>query len=68
MSVCIVLQLGLEPYHSVGILGFNSVEWFASSLGAMFAGYEHTHSYRILITTSSACNSYATKRLHACAT
>ena len=41
MCVCIVMQLGLEPYHSVGILGFNSVEWFASSLGAVFAGYAH---------------------------
>ena len=24
----------------MGILGFNSVEWFASSIGAVFAGYE----------------------------
>ncbi|XP_065885420.1 uncharacterized protein [Dysidea avara] len=31
-------KLGLEPYHAVGILGFNSVEWFASSIGAVFAG------------------------------
>ena len=23
----------------MGILGFNAVEWFASSFGAMFAGY-----------------------------
>ncbi|XP_065884225.1 long-chain-fatty-acid--CoA ligase ACSBG2-like [Dysidea avara] len=48
------LKLGLEPYHSVGILGFNSVEWFASSLGAMFAGGLSTGIY----TTNSpeACH------------
>ncbi|KAF2885767.1 hypothetical protein ILUMI_20402 [Ignelater luminosus] len=32
------LQLGLERYHSVCILGFNSPEWFMSSLGAIYAG------------------------------
>ncbi|XP_065884226.1 long-chain-fatty-acid--CoA ligase ACSBG2-like [Dysidea avara] len=39
------LKLGLEPYHSVGILGFNSVEWFASSMGAVFAGGLSTGMY-----------------------
>ncbi|KAB0400783.1 hypothetical protein E2I00_004806 [Balaenoptera physalus] len=33
-----LLKLGLEPFHSVGILGFNSVEWFLAALGAIFAG------------------------------
>ncbi|XP_072037925.1 long-chain-fatty-acid--CoA ligase ACSBG2-like isoform X2 [Amphiura filiformis] len=32
------LKLGLERYHGVGIIGFNSPEWFFSDLGAMFAG------------------------------
>ncbi|XP_065885757.1 long-chain-fatty-acid--CoA ligase ACSBG2-like [Dysidea avara] len=42
-------KLGLESHHGVGILGFNSVEWFASSLGAVFAGGLSTGMY----TTSS---------------
>ncbi|XP_051484655.1 long-chain-fatty-acid--CoA ligase ACSBG1 isoform X3 [Apus apus] len=32
------LKLGLERFHSVGILGFNSPEWFISAVGAVFAG------------------------------
>lgn len=32
------LKLGLEPYHGVGILGFNSVEWFVADIGAILAG------------------------------
>ncbi|KAL0901508.1 hypothetical protein ABMA27_006744 [Loxostege sticticalis] len=32
------LKLGLERYHSVGILGFNSQEWFLADLGAIHAG------------------------------
>jgi long-chain-fatty-acid--CoA ligase ACSBG len=32
------IKAGLEPYHGVGILGFNSPEWFFSSMGAIFAG------------------------------
>jgi len=32
------LQLGLERYHGVGIIGFNSPEWFISDLAAIFAG------------------------------
>ena len=32
------LKLGLEPFHGVGILGFNSPEWLISNLGAIFAG------------------------------
>lgn len=32
------ISLGLERYHSVCILGFNSPEWFYSNLGAIFAG------------------------------
>ncbi|XP_065885926.1 long-chain-fatty-acid--CoA ligase ACSBG2-like [Dysidea avara] len=39
------LKLGLETYHAVGILGFNSVEWFASSMGAVFAGGLSTGIY-----------------------
>ncbi|CAK9800207.1 Long-chain-fatty-acid--CoA ligase ACSBG2 [Anthophora plagiata] len=32
------IKLGLERYHSVCILGFNSPEWFFSDLGAIYAG------------------------------
>lgn len=32
------LQLGLEQHHSVGVLAFNSPEWFYSCLGAVHAG------------------------------
>jgi len=35
---CVHVQLGLEMYNGVGIIGFNSVEWFVSDLGAIFAG------------------------------
>lgn len=34
----IIFKLGLERFHSVGILGFNSPEWFISAVGAVFAG------------------------------
>ncbi|XP_063869884.1 long-chain-fatty-acid--CoA ligase ACSBG2-like isoform X4 [Scylla paramamosain] len=32
------IRLGLEPYHGVCILGFNSPEWFIGDLAAIFAG------------------------------
>ncbi|XDV49206.1 hypothetical protein PO909_018498 [Leuciscus waleckii] len=32
------LKLGLERYHGVGILGFNSAEWFIADVGAILAG------------------------------
>ncbi|XP_060742771.1 long-chain-fatty-acid--CoA ligase ACSBG1 isoform X1 [Tachysurus vachellii] len=32
------LKLGLERFHTVAILGFNSAEWFFSAVGAVFAG------------------------------
>ncbi|XP_040010735.1 long-chain-fatty-acid--CoA ligase ACSBG2-like isoform X3 [Xiphias gladius] len=32
------LKLGLERYHGVGILGFNSPEWFISDIGCILAG------------------------------
>ncbi|XP_007442007.1 long-chain-fatty-acid--CoA ligase ACSBG2 [Python bivittatus] len=32
------LKLGLARFHSVGILGFNSLEWFLADVGAIFAG------------------------------
>jgi len=32
------IKLGLEPYHGVGIIGFNSPEWFISDIAAIFAG------------------------------
>jgi long-chain-fatty-acid--CoA ligase ACSBG len=33
------IKLGLERFHSVNILGFNSPEWFMSDLAAIYAGY-----------------------------
>jgi len=33
------VQLGLERHCGVGIIGFNSPEWFIADLGAIFAGY-----------------------------
>lgn len=32
------IKLGLEPYHGVGILGFNSPEWLFSDVGSIYAG------------------------------
>ncbi|KAM6960473.1 long-chain-fatty-acid--CoA ligase ACSBG1 [Aplochiton taeniatus] len=32
------LKLGLERFHGVAILGFNSPEWFFSAIGAIIAG------------------------------
>ncbi|XP_041643923.1 long-chain-fatty-acid--CoA ligase ACSBG2-like [Cheilinus undulatus] len=32
------MKLGLERYHGVGILGFNSPEWFISDIGCILAG------------------------------
>lgn len=32
------IKLGLEPHHGVGIIGFNSPEWFISDLASIFAG------------------------------
>lgn len=34
----VFLQLGLQRYHGVGILGFNSAEWFIADIGAILAG------------------------------
>ena len=33
------IRLGLERFHSVCILGFNSPEWFIADLAAIHAGY-----------------------------
>lgn len=30
--------IGLERFHSVGILGFNAPEWLIAQNGAIFAG------------------------------
>uniref|UniRef100_A0A8C8RMW9 Long-chain-fatty-acid--CoA ligase ACSBG2 n=1 Tax=Pelusios castaneus TaxID=367368 RepID=A0A8C8RMW9_9SAUR len=32
------IKLGLERFHGVGILGFNSAEWFIADIGAILAG------------------------------
>ncbi|KAM9242671.1 long-chain-fatty-acid--CoA ligase ACSBG2 isoform 1-T1 [Dugong dugon] len=33
-----LLKLGLERFNAVGILGFNSAEWFIAAIGAILAG------------------------------
>ncbi|XP_006869083.1 PREDICTED: long-chain-fatty-acid--CoA ligase ACSBG2-like [Chrysochloris asiatica] len=33
-----LLKLGLERFNGVGILGFNSVEWFVTAIGTILAG------------------------------
>ena len=41
-SVCVyvcVVQLGLQPFQTVMIVGFNSPQWLISALGCIFAGY-----------------------------
>ncbi|KAI5088267.1 long-chain-fatty-acid--CoA ligase ACSBG2 isoform X1, partial [Silurus meridionalis] len=48
------LKLGLERFHGVGILGFNSPEWFIANIGCIMAGGLGTGIY----TTNSpeACH------------
>ena len=33
-----LVALGLEPFHGVSILGFNSPEWFFAEIGCIMAG------------------------------
>jgi len=33
-----LIKLGLERFHSVAIIGFNSPEWFMADVGAIMAG------------------------------
>jgi long-subunit acyl-CoA synthetase (AMP-forming) len=57
------ISLLLERHCSVGILGYNSPEWFISQMGAILAGGISTgiyttnryHSYASLIITHVAC-------------
>jgi len=44
----------------VCILGFNSVEWFASSLGAVFAGYVFVYETINVICTISLYSGLST--------
>lgn len=37
-SLSLSLQLGLQRCHGVGILGFNSAEWFIADIGTILAG------------------------------
>lgn len=39
MAAKALIKLGVEPYHGVGIVGFNSPEWFIANHAAVFAGY-----------------------------
>ncbi|XP_067665724.1 long-chain-fatty-acid--CoA ligase ACSBG2-like isoform X2 [Haliotis asinina] len=47
------IKLGLEPCSGVGIIGFNSPEWFFADLGAIFAGGLATGIYTT--NTPEAC-------------
>ena len=49
------IKLGLEPYNSVTISGFNSPEWCLSALGAILAGGFSTGLYP---TNSAEMNKY----------
>lgn len=50
-----MIKLGLEPLHGVGIMGFNSPEWFISFMGCIMVR-EDLHvviiicSYNILMS------------------
>jgi len=37
-TIVLFCQLGLETFGGVGIIGFNSPEWFISDLAAIYAG------------------------------
>lgn len=47
------IKLGLRPAHGVGIIGFNSPEWFLADLGCVFAGGLATGIYPT--NSPSAC-------------
>lgn len=34
----VFIKIGLEAHHTVGVLAFNSPEWFISELAAIHAG------------------------------
>lgn len=47
------IKLGLERYHSVCILGFNSEQWFVADLAAIHAGLVYyIFMWHIVITNS----------------
>ena len=48
------ISLGLEPFHTVGILGHNSPEWHISNVGAIHAGGFATGIYQT--NTKEACS------------
>lgn len=39
------IKLGLQRYHSVCILGFNSPQWFIADIAAIYAGYFIVYFY-----------------------
>ncbi|KAG5280469.1 hypothetical protein AALO_G00060360 [Alosa alosa] len=47
------IKLGLEHYHGVGILGFNSPQWFIADIGCIMAGGLSTGIYTT--NTPEAC-------------
>lgn len=66
---CVVFQqLGLQRYHGVGILGFNSAEWFIADIGAILAGWvsssspnvwaHHRESHELTVTPLSVSYSF----------
>ncbi|XP_033749841.1 long-chain-fatty-acid--CoA ligase ACSBG2-like isoform X2 [Pecten maximus] len=47
------IKLGLQPFHGVGILGFNAPEWHISYMGSIYAGGLGTGIYTT--NTAEAC-------------
>ncbi|XP_029110560.1 long-chain-fatty-acid--CoA ligase ACSBG2 isoform X2 [Scleropages formosus] len=56
------LKLGLERYHGVGILGFNSPEWFITDIAAILAG---GFAVGIYTTNSPEACQYVAENCHA---
>lgn len=48
-----LINIGVEPYRTVNILGFNSPEWFAAFIGGMYAAVVPSGVY--LTNNSESC-------------
>ncbi|XP_028672029.2 long-chain-fatty-acid--CoA ligase ACSBG2 [Erpetoichthys calabaricus] len=56
------LKLGLQRFHGVGILGFNSPEWFIADIGSILAG---GFAVGIYTTNSADACQYVAENCHA---
>jgi len=50
-----LLQLGLEPFHAVAVMGCNSVESFSATIGTVYAGYEHKYISPLSVSNTNPC-------------